>query len=81
MADKRYVGGYPEIRLRLIVDGIRSPMRFRERLEEQVWAMAKTAKKFFEENLFYSNGDLVKVTITITAPVDGQGLLYDSKCG
>ena len=66
MATNRYVGQYPVIGIRPIVDGRRGPMQLRESLEPQVWAMAEAAKKLFEENLYYSNGDPVKVVMANT---------------
>ena len=66
MAKNRYIGDYPVIGIRPIVDGRRGPMQLRESLEPQVWAMAKAAKKLFEENLFYSNGEPVKVVMADT---------------
>ena len=63
MAEKRYVGDYPVIGIRPIIDGRRGPMRLRESLEDQTMALAMAAKKLFEENLFYSNGDPVKVVV------------------
>ena len=66
MAIKRYAGEYPVIGIRPIVDGRRGPMMLRESLEPQVWAMANAAKKLFEENLCYSNGDPVKVILADT---------------
>lgn len=66
MAKQRYVGEYPVIGIRPIVDGRRGPMQLRESLEPHVWAMAKAAKKLFEENLFYSNGEPVKVVLADT---------------
>ncbi|MBR6603899.1 MAG: L-fucose isomerase, partial [Clostridia bacterium] len=60
---KRIIGDYPVIGIRPIVDGRRGPMKLRESLEDQVMAMASAAKKLFEENLCYSNGDPVKVVI------------------
>ncbi len=66
MAKNRYVGDYPVIGIRPIVDGRRGPMQLRESLEGQVWAMAESAKKLFEENLFYSNGEHVKVVLADT---------------
>ena len=59
----QYVGNYPVIGIRPVVDGRRGPMKLRESLEDQVMGMALAAKKLFEENLFYSNGDPVKVVI------------------
>ena len=66
MAKNRYVGDYPVIGIRPIIDGRRGPMQLRESLEDQVWAMAKSAKKLFEENLYYSNGEPVKVVMADT---------------
>ena len=63
MAENRYVGSYPVIGIRPIIDGRRGPMKLRESLEDQVMALAMAAKKLFEENLFYSNGDPVKVVV------------------
>ena len=63
MANNRYVGAYPKIGIRPIVDGRRGPLKLRESLEDQVMAMAQAAKKLFEENLFYSNGEPVQVVI------------------
>ena len=66
MAEKRYVGDYPVIGIRPVVDGRRGPMKLRESLEDQVMALANAAKKLYEENLFYSNGEPVKVVIADT---------------
>ena len=66
MAQNRYVGDYPVIGIRPIVDGRRGPQMMRESLEPLVWAMAESAKKLFEENLFYSNGEPVKVVMADT---------------
>ncbi len=63
MAENRYVGGYPVIGIRPIIDGRRGPMKLRESLEGQTMELALAAKKLFEENLFYSNGEPVKVVI------------------
>ena len=49
MANSRYMGEYPVIGIRPIVDGRRGPMQLRESLEGQVMAMANAAKKLFEE--------------------------------
>ena len=43
MAQNRYVGDYPVIGIRPVVDGRRGPMMLRESLEAQVWAMANAA--------------------------------------
>ena len=52
MANNRYVGGYPVIGIRPIVDGRRGPMMLRESLEPLVWSMAEAAKSVsdYEEN-------------------------------
>ncbi len=63
MAEKRYVGDYPVIGIRPVIDGRRGPLKLRESLEEQTMSMALAAKKLFEENLYYSNGEPVKVVI------------------
>lgn len=63
MAKNRYIGEYPAIGIRPIVDGRRGPMKLRESLEDQVMAMANVAKKLFEENLYYSNGEHVRVVM------------------
>ena len=49
MAKNRYIGEYPVIGIRPIIDGRRGPMQLRESLEDQVMAMAEAAKKLFEE--------------------------------
>ena len=66
MAENRYVGKYPVIGIRPLVDGRRGPLDQRKSLEPQVWALANAAKKLFEENLFYSNGEPVKVVMADT---------------
>ena len=66
MAANRYIGDYPVIGIRPTIDGRRGPLKVREGLEEQTMAMANAAKKLFEENLQYSNGDPVKVIIADT---------------
>ena len=63
MAAKRYIGEYPAIGIRPIVDGREGPLQLRQSLEGQVRAMAEAAKKLFEENLTYSNGEPVRVVI------------------
>ena len=66
MAKNRYIGEYPVIGIRPIIDGRRGPLRVRESLEDQTMNMAKSAAKLFEENLRYSNGEPVKVVIADT---------------
>ena len=67
MAKNRYIGEYPVIGIRPIIDGRRGPMKLRESLEDQVMAMAEAAKELFEENLYYSNGEHVKVVMADTS--------------
>lgn len=67
MAKSRLIGDYPVIGIRPIIDARRGPLKVRESLEEQTMNMALTAKKLFEENLCYSNGEPVKVVISDTS--------------
>ena len=62
----RYIGDYPVIGIRPTIDGRRGPLKVRESLEKQTMAMAEAAKKLFEENVCYSNGEPVKVVIADT---------------
>lgn len=66
MAQSRLIGSYPVIGIRPTIDGRRGPLKVRESLEDQTMNMAKSAKKLFEENLRYSNGEPVKVVIADT---------------
>ena len=66
MAKNRYVGEYPAIGIRPVIDGRRGPLKVRESLEDQTMGMAKAAAKLFEENLKYSNGEPVRVVIADT---------------
>ena len=66
MAQNRYIGSYPKIGIRPIIDGRRGPLKVRESLEDQTMNMAKSAAKLFEENLCYSNGEPVQVVIADT---------------
>ncbi|MBO4662558.1 MAG: L-fucose isomerase [Bacteroidaceae bacterium] len=60
------MGAYPVIGIRPTIDGRRGALKVRESLEEQTMGMALSAKKLFEENLRYSNGEPVKVIIADT---------------
>ena len=64
--ESRLIGQYPVIGIRPIIDGRRGPLKVRESLEDQTMGMALAAKKLFEENLRYSNGEPVKVIIADT---------------
>ena len=63
MAKNRLIGEYPVIGIRPTIDGRRGPLKVRESLEEQTMNMAKAAAKLFQENIYYSNGEPVKVII------------------
>lgn len=66
MAENRYIGKYPVIGIRPVIDARRGYLNVRGSLEEQTMNMASSAKKLFEENLRYSNGESVKVVISPT---------------
>lgn len=63
MAKSRLKGDYPVIGIRPIIDAREGFMKVRTSLEEQTMNMAIGAKKLFEENIHYSNGEPVKVII------------------
>ena len=66
MAKSRLIGDYPVIGIRPTIDGRRGPLKVRESLEVQTMNMAKNAAKLIQENVFYSNGEPVKVVIADT---------------
>lgn len=66
MAKSRLIGDYPVIGIRPTIDGRRGILDVRGSLEEQTMGMAQAAKKLFEENLRYTNGEPVKVIIADT---------------
>ena len=66
MANSRLIGDYPVIGIRPTIDGRRGKIKVRESLEDQTMNMAKAAKKLLEDNLFYSDGETVKVIIADT---------------
>lgn len=66
MAENRLIGKYPVIGIRPIIDGRRGYLDVRGSLEEQTMGMVYRAKKLFEENLRYSNGEAVKVVVSPT---------------
>ena len=66
MAESRLIGSYPVIGIRPTIDGRRGALNVRGSLEAQTMNMAESAKKLFEENLRYSNGEPVKVIIADT---------------
>lgn len=63
---KRYVGEYPTIGIRPVIDGRRGVLRVRESLEGQTMGMAEAAAALLRENLNYSDGTPVKVIISDT---------------
>ena len=67
MAENRFIGEYPVIGIRRIIDARRGPLKVRESLEDQTMDMALAVKKLYEENLRYSNGEPVKVVISDTS--------------
>ena len=66
MAKSRLIGSYPVIGLRPTIDGRRGALKVRESLEEQTMNMAKSAAKLISDNVFYSDGESVKVIIADT---------------
>ena len=66
MAQSRLIGSYPVIGIRPTIDGRRGPLKVRESLEVQTMNMAKNAAKLIQENVFYSDGEPVKVVIADT---------------
>ena len=66
MAESRLIGSYSVIGIRPTIDGRRGKIKVRESLEDQTMNMAKSAAKLIEENVFYSNGEHVKVIIADT---------------
>ena len=66
MAKSRLIGDYPVIGIRPTIDGRRGPLKVRESLENQTMNMAKAAAELITKNLYYSNGEPVKVVISDT---------------
>ena len=66
MAKSRLIGDYPVIGIRPTIDGRRGVLDVRGSLEDQTMRMAQAAKKLFEDNLRYTNGEPVKVIIADT---------------
>ena len=66
MAKSRLIGDYPVIGIRPTIDGRRGVLDVRGSLEDQTMGMAQAAKKLFEDNLRYTNGEPVKVIIADT---------------
>ncbi len=66
MSKNRYIGEYPVIGIRPVIDARRGELKVRESLEEQTMGMAKAASELLEQNIRYSNGEPVKVVIANT---------------
>ena len=66
MTKSRLIGSYPVIGIRPTIDGRRGALKVRESLEEQTMNMAKSAAKLISDNVFYSDGEPVKVIIADT---------------
>ncbi len=66
MAKNRLIGEYPVIGIRPTIDGRRGKIKVRESLEEQTMNMAKSAAELIASNVYYSNGEHVKVVIADT---------------
>lgn len=66
MAEKRLIGSGPVIGIRPTIDARRGALDVRGSLEEQTMQMAKSAAALIENNVFYSNGEPVKVIIADT---------------
>lgn len=63
MARNRYIGSYPIIGIRPVIDARKGILDVRGSLEEQTMGMALAAERLITENLRYSNGEAVKVVI------------------
>jgi L-fucose isomerase len=66
MAQNRLIGDYPVIGIRPTIDGRRGVLKVRESLEQQTMDMTRAAAKLFSDNLYYSNGEPVRVVIADT---------------
>ncbi len=66
MKESRLIGSYPVIGIRPTIDGRRGPLKVRESLEVQTMSMAKSAAELISKNVFYSNGEPVRVVIADT---------------
>ena len=63
MGKSRYIGEYPVIGIRPVIDARQGMLDVRGSLESQTMSMAKAAKRLLEQNMKYSNGETVKVII------------------
>ena len=63
MAENRYIGGYPVIGIRPVIDARRGMLDVRGSLEEQTMEMARKAAELMEARLTYSDGKPVRTVI------------------
>jgi len=63
MAKSRLIGEYPIIGIRPIIDAREGMLNVRASLEELTMRMAHQAQELLEKNVFYTNGEPVKVII------------------
>lgn len=63
MAENRYIGDYPVIGIRPVIDARKGMLDVRGSLEEQTMGMAQAAASLIENNLAYSNGEPVHTII------------------
>lgn len=63
MTENRYIGSYPTIGIRPVIDARRGMLDVRGSLEAKTMQMAESAKKLLQEHLQYSNGNPVRVII------------------
>lgn len=59
----RYIGEYPVIGIRPVIDAREGMLNVRGSLEEQTMGMARKAKELLEETICYTDGTPVKVVI------------------
>ena len=64
--EKRYIGDYPAIGIRPIIDARQGVLKVRGSLEAQTMNMARETAKLLSENLKYSNGEPVRIVIADT---------------
>ncbi|EEG72098.1 L-fucose isomerase, first N-terminal domain protein, partial [[Clostridium] hylemonae DSM 15053] len=63
MAENRYIGGYPVIGIRPVIDARKGMLDVRGSLEEQTMEMARKAAELMEARLTYSDGKPVRTVI------------------
>lgn len=66
MSEKRYIGAYPIIGIRPVIDARQGMLKVRESLEGQTMRMAELAKKLLEDHVRYTDGEQVQVIVADT---------------